>query len=126
VLSVGTAGIVMLMALTLVNGLLITSQQTQLRTILGGGVIAVPVIMAPGMCCAPPGNGTCAPTAAGVKVIVFGAGEAGAMLISRLLSEPNATYRPVAILDDDLGKRRCASGAFRCSVTGPGWRRWQP
>jgi FlaA1/EpsC-like NDP-sugar epimerase len=42
----------------------------------------------------------------GIKVIVFGAGDAGTMLISHLLAEPGAVYRPVAILDDDPDKQR--------------------
>lgn len=42
----------------------------------------------------------------GVKIIVFGAGEAGAQLIHRLGSRPDSGYRPVALLDDDPGKRR--------------------
>jgi FlaA1/EpsC-like NDP-sugar epimerase len=41
-----------------------------------------------------------------VKVIVFGAGDAGALLIQRLTTQSNAAYRPVAILDDDPAKRR--------------------
>ena len=45
-----------------------------------------------------------APTAE--KIIVFGAGDAGAMLIYRLAMQPDAAYRPVAILDDDPAKRR--------------------
>jgi FlaA1/EpsC-like NDP-sugar epimerase len=45
-------------------------------------------------------------TEAGVKIIVFGAGDAGTALIARLLGEPGAAYRPVALLDDDPDKRR--------------------
>ncbi|MGH3186218.1 MAG: SDR family NAD(P)-dependent oxidoreductase [Streptosporangiaceae bacterium] len=45
-----------------------------------------------------------APTA--TKIIVFGAGDAGSMLIHRLATQPGAAYRPVAILDDDPVKRR--------------------
>jgi FlaA1/EpsC-like NDP-sugar epimerase len=45
-----------------------------------------------------------APTAE--KIIVFGAGDAGAQLIGRLAAQPGAAYRPVAILDDDPLKRR--------------------
>src|SRR5580700_1234311 len=41
-----------------------------------------------------------------VKVIVFGAGDAGALLTQRLATQSNAAYRPVAILDDDPAKRR--------------------
>ena len=46
------------------------------------------------------------PAPSATKVIVFGAGEAGAQLIRRLTSTPDASYRPVAILDDDPEKRR--------------------
>ena len=45
-----------------------------------------------------------APTA--VKVIVFGAGSAGTQLVHRLIGQQGAPYRPVALLDDDPGKRR--------------------
>jgi FlaA1/EpsC-like NDP-sugar epimerase len=45
-----------------------------------------------------------APTAA--KVIVFGAGSAGTQLVHRLIGQHGAPYRPVALLDDDPGKRR--------------------
>jgi FlaA1/EpsC-like NDP-sugar epimerase len=45
-----------------------------------------------------------APTA--TKIIVFGAGDAGTMLIHRLATQPGAGYQPVAILDDDPVKRR--------------------
>ena len=40
------------------------------------------------------------------KVIVFGAGMAGASLIHALLTQPETLYRPVALLDDDPDKRR--------------------
>lgn len=45
-----------------------------------------------------------APTA--IKVIVFGAGSAGAQLVQRLIGQPGAQYQPVALLDDDPAKRR--------------------
>jgi FlaA1/EpsC-like NDP-sugar epimerase len=105
-LSLSRAAIVMLMALTVVNGLLAASQQVPLRSVLGGGLIAVPaIIVARHVLCAARQRHR-ARASAGVKVIVFGAGEAGTMLISRLLAEPDASYRPVAILDDDPDKRR--------------------
>jgi FlaA1/EpsC-like NDP-sugar epimerase len=44
------------------------------------------------------------PTA--VKIIVFGAGAAGSQLVHSLLTQPDAEYRPVAVLDDDPDKRR--------------------
>ena len=106
VLSVSTAGIVMLLALALVNGLPITGQQMTLQTTSGAGLIAVPAIMVARHVLSAARQRHPARATAGVKVIVFGAGDAGTMLISRLLAEPNATYRPVAILDDDPDKRR--------------------
>src|SRR6266851_2438043 len=45
-----------------------------------------------------------APTA--MKIIVFGAGDAGTPLIHRLATRSGAAYRTVAILDDDPAKRR--------------------
>ncbi len=105
-LGVSRAAIVMLVALTVVNGPLAASQQVPLRSVLGGGLIAVPaIIVGRHVLCAARQRHR-ARASAGVKVIVFGAGEAGSMLISRLLAEPDAIYRPVAILDDDPDKRR--------------------
>jgi FlaA1/EpsC-like NDP-sugar epimerase len=44
--------------------------------------------------------------ATAVKIIVFGAGDAGTQLIHRLATHGGAAYRPVALLDDDPAKRR--------------------
>jgi len=46
------------------------------------------------------------PAPAAVKIIVFGAGDAGAQLIRRLTTQSDVAYQPVAILDDDPAKRR--------------------
>jgi FlaA1/EpsC-like NDP-sugar epimerase len=73
---------------------------------LGAGLIAVPAIMVARHVLFAARQRHRALARTGVKVIVFGAGDAGTMLISRLLAEPNAAYRPVAILDDDPDKRR--------------------
>ena len=58
---------------------------------------------------------------------MFGAGEAGTALINRLLAEPDAAYRPVALLDDDPDKRRLRvhgrPGARRPRPDGRGGRR---
>ena len=51
------------------------------------------------------------PAPAAVKIIVFGAGEAGTQLIHRLAMPSAPAYRPVAILDDDPAKRGCGSWA---------------
>ena len=52
------------------------------------------------------GSGSRPPAPTAEKIIVFGAGDAGAMLIYRLATQPDAAYQPVAILDDDPTKRR--------------------
>lgn len=39
------------------------------------------------------------------RIIVFGAGEAGAQVVSAMLRDPDSPYIPVALLDDDYGKR---------------------
>ena len=41
-----------------------------------------------------------------MKIIVFGAGDAGTQLIHRLATQGGAAYQPVALLDDDSAKRR--------------------
>jgi FlaA1/EpsC-like NDP-sugar epimerase len=41
-----------------------------------------------------------------VKVIIFGAGSAGAQLVHGLAHQPGAGYQPVAFLDDDPAKQR--------------------
>ena len=38
-------------------------------------------------------------------VLVFGAGNAGAQLVTQMLLDPSSPYRPVGLLDDDPGKR---------------------
>jgi FlaA1/EpsC-like NDP-sugar epimerase len=117
VVSVSIAGAVTLTLLlvacgALANGplpastVLVTGQQALLPTMVGGALIALPTLTATRYVLSAARQRHRRRAAAGVKVIVFGAGEAGAMLISRLLAEPDAAYRPVAILDDDPDKRR--------------------
>jgi FlaA1/EpsC-like NDP-sugar epimerase len=86
--------------------LLVAGQHALLGTVLCGSAFAVVAMLgaryvafAARLRSRPP-----APTA--VKIIVFGAGAAGAALIGRLAGQPGAPYRPVAILDDDPAKRR--------------------
>lgn len=44
--------------------------------------------------------------AEGTPAIVLGAGEAGSQLVRAMLVDEKATYQPIALLDDDKGKRR--------------------
>lgn len=50
------------------------------------------------------------------RVIVFGAGEAGARIVTAMLRTPNSAYYPVALLDDDL--RRASSSIKGIRVEG--------
>jgi len=40
------------------------------------------------------------------RLVVFGAGEAGSQIVRALLHDPSSRYVPVALLDDDPGKRK--------------------
>ena len=48
------------------------------------------------------------------RVIVYGAGEGGDRLITSMLRNPISPYRPVALLDDDPGKRKAAIAGCTC------------
>src|SRR3984885_4513452 len=106
VFGVAIAGGLMLVPLVLLSGLLVDDQRDLMQTVAGGTLIALPTIAAARYVLYAARRRKKKTTEAGVKVIVFGAGEAGTMLITRLLSEPGAAYRPVALLDDDPDKRR--------------------
>jgi FlaA1/EpsC-like NDP-sugar epimerase len=110
VFGVAIAGGLMLVPLLLLSGLLVGGQRNQVQTVAGGTLIALPTIAVARyvMYAARQRRrkAATAPTAANVRVIVFGAGDAGIALITRLLAEPGTAYRPVALLDDDPDKRR--------------------
>ncbi len=117
----------MLVPLVLLSGLLVGGQRDLLQTVAGGTLIALPTIAAARyVLFATRRRRRKRRTEAGVKVIVFGAGEAGTMLIARLLGEPGAAYRPVALLDDDPDKRRLRVHGIPVRATGRGWPRWPP
>ncbi|MCW2936774.1 MAG: capD, partial [Actinomycetia bacterium] len=88
------------------SGLVLTGHRALLQTVSSGGLIALPTLATARYVLGAARQRFRKRSAAGVKVIVFGAGETGTALISRLLAEPDAAYRPVAILDDDPDKRR--------------------
>jgi FlaA1/EpsC-like NDP-sugar epimerase len=106
VFGVAIAGGLMLIPLVLLSGLLVDGQRDLVQTVAGGTLIALPTIAAARYVLYAARRRKKGTTGTGVKVIVFGAGEAGTMLITRLLDEPGAAYRPVALLDDDPDKRR--------------------
>ncbi len=106
VISVSIAGGLMLVPLVLLSGELVGGQREPIQTVAGGTLIALPTIAAARYLLFTARQRHRKRTTAGVTVIVFGAGDAGTALITRLLAEPDAAYRPVAILDDDPDKRR--------------------
>ena len=106
VTAVALAGLLTTCCLAVIGLALVPGQRVLPGTVLGGAAIAVVAMLgaryaafAVRLRSRPP-----APTA--VKIIVFGAGDAGTQLIHRLATQSGAAYRPVAILDDDPAKRR--------------------
>jgi FlaA1/EpsC-like NDP-sugar epimerase len=110
VISVFAAGALMLVPLALLSGVLVSGQRDPVRAVVGGALIALPTMAVARYVVFTARRGgwrrNRKRATSGVKVIVFGAGEAGTTLVRRLLDEPGGTYRPVAILDDDPAKRR--------------------
>jgi FlaA1/EpsC-like NDP-sugar epimerase len=106
VLAVMVAAALTACCLVVVAPLLPAGQRALLETVALGAMLALAAMLGAryvdyaARLRARPSAGTA------VKVIVFGAGDAGAMLIQRLATQSNAAYRPVAILDDDPAKRR--------------------
>jgi FlaA1/EpsC-like NDP-sugar epimerase len=76
------------------------------RTIMVGAVLAVLAMLAGRYAAFASRLRSRSPAPSAVKIIVFGAGEAGTQLIRRLAVQPGAAYRPVAVLDDDPRKQR--------------------
>jgi FlaA1/EpsC-like NDP-sugar epimerase len=95
-------------ALTIATTLLIHGQRAPLATVAGAAVFAVLAMLGARyvLFAARQRIRKPAPAAAAVKVIVFGAGAAGAQLVHSLLTHDGAEYLPVAMLDDDPDKRR--------------------
>ncbi|HUY50780.1 MAG TPA: nucleoside-diphosphate sugar epimerase/dehydratase [Streptosporangiaceae bacterium] len=106
VVGVAVAVCAMALALASVGAVLILGQRAPLETVAGGAAFALPAMLGARYVLFVARQRTRTPTSDRVKIIVFGAGGAGSMLITRLFSEPNPSYRPVAILDDDPAKRR--------------------
>jgi FlaA1/EpsC-like NDP-sugar epimerase len=106
VMGVGMSACTMALFLALVSPALVTGQRTALLTVAGGAVFATPAMLGGRYLVFAVCQRSRKPTSEAVDVIVFGAGDAGSILISRLTHELDSVYRPVAILDDDPAKRR--------------------
>ncbi len=87
--------------------LLLAGQRAPLRTVAGGLAVALLAMLTARYVLFAVRRGSRAPASATAeKVIVFGAGDAGTQLVHSLLGQPDSSYRPVALLDDDPDKRR--------------------
>jgi FlaA1/EpsC-like NDP-sugar epimerase len=107
VVGVGAAALGTCASLATLTTFLIRGQRAPLATVAGGAVFAVLAMLgARYVLFAARQRVRTRASAAAVKIIVFGAGEAGAQLAHSLVAEPDPEYRPVAFLDDDPAKRR--------------------
>jgi FlaA1/EpsC-like NDP-sugar epimerase len=104
--SVGRAASAMALALAVLGGALVHGQRAALHTVVGGAVFALLAMIGARHMVIASRQRSRLTASSGVKVIVFGAGVAGAQLVHSLASQPSASYRPVAFLDDDPAKRR--------------------
>jgi FlaA1/EpsC-like NDP-sugar epimerase/dTDP-4-amino-4,6-dideoxygalactose transaminase/lipopolysaccharide/colanic/teichoic acid biosynthesis glycosyltransferase len=77
-----------------------------LSVVIGGGVIAFVLMGAARYLIRSYDEGRRRPTGPDVsRLLVFGAGDAGAQIVASLLRDPWSPYLPVALLDDDPTKR---------------------
>jgi FlaA1/EpsC-like NDP-sugar epimerase len=106
VLSVMAAAALTACCLVVVAPLLPAGQRTLLETVALGAVLALAAMLGARYVDYARRLRARRSAGTGVKVIVFGAGGAGALLIQRLATQSDPAYRPVAILDDDPAKRR--------------------
>ncbi|HUN36306.1 MAG TPA: nucleoside-diphosphate sugar epimerase/dehydratase [Trebonia sp.] len=107
--SVLIAGGLMLVPLVMLSHVLFGGHRHLLLAVVTAAFIALPTIFVARYVAAAAQHGPLRHprlSTAGVKVIVFGAGDSGTALIRQLLAEPESAYRPVALLDDDPAKRR--------------------
>ena len=82
------------------------------RTVAGAGMFAVAAMLGGRHILVALRLRTRAPATEATDIIVFGAGEAGTILVLRLIRDPQAKYRPVALLDDDPDKCRLRIGGI--------------
>jgi FlaA1/EpsC-like NDP-sugar epimerase len=105
-MGLGRAGGTTALALAVLGGALVPGQRAPLATVMAGAAFAMLAMVAVRHIVTVSRQRSRRPASAGVKVIVFGAGSAGAHLVQGLAQQPDAAYRPVAFLDDDPAKRR--------------------
>jgi FlaA1/EpsC-like NDP-sugar epimerase len=106
VAAVVLAGFLTACCVAITGLVLVTGRRAVLETVLGGAAFALVAMLGARyvVFVARLRPRTPAPTA--VKIIIFGAGDAGTQLIHRLATQRGAAYQPVAVLDDNPAKRR--------------------
>ena len=110
VISVGRAGCGTALVLAVLAGALLPGQRAPLQTIVCGALFALLAMVGARYLVVAVRQSSRSPACSGVKILVFGAGNAGAALVHSLARQPGAQYRPVAFLDDDPAKRRLRIG----------------
>ena len=93
-------------SVTAAGMVLIPGQRAPLETAAGGAAAALLAMLGARYVAFAARQRSRAPASSAVKIIIFGAGSAGTQLVQQLTGQPDAEYRPVAMLDDDPAKRR--------------------
>lgn len=108
VLAISVAAFGTGLFLVVLAAVLLPGQRQPMRTVAGGTVLAMLLMLGARYVLLAVRHRARAgqPAPAAVRVIVFGAGAAGCLLVRSLIRQPGADYIPVALLDDDPAKRR--------------------
>jgi FlaA1/EpsC-like NDP-sugar epimerase len=110
VIAVVRAGCGTSLVLAVLGGPILPGQRAPLHAVVGGALFALLAMIGARYMVVAVRQSSRPQGAPGVKVIVFGAGSAGAALVHSLARQKGAQYRPVAFLDDDPAKRRLRIG----------------
>jgi len=106
VARVGAAACAAALLLAAAGSWFVPDQRAQLATAAGAGLFALAAMLGGRYVVFASLQRARPPASSAVKIIIFGAGSAGAQLVHRLSGQPDAEYRPVALLDDDPAKRK--------------------
>ncbi len=107
VVRIGLAACGIALSLGVVDALLVPGRRAPLLIAGGAAGFALPAMLAARYVLFAVRRRSRVHASAAVKIIVFGAGGAGAQLVHRLLGQRESRYyQPVAMLDDDPTKRR--------------------
>jgi len=105
-IGIGRAVGAMALTLAVLGSDIVPGQRAGLHTVAGGTVFALLAMVGARHLVTAGRQWSRLSSSTGVKVIIFGAGSAGAHLVHGLAHQPGAGYQPVAFLDDDPAKQR--------------------